>query len=137
MSTHRNTRQSFVAAARKIEQAYAEIGARIPSGIRIIGEEIMTDVKANAPGHGVPEDEGTLRGSGRVTGPLAGVVTLSFGGASAPYALVQHERMDYRHTVGEPRYLVRGVERWEPGGKASIRALKQNAAAGLRAVARR
>ncbi len=97
----------------------------------------MTDVKASTPGHGVPRDEGILAGTGKVTGPSGGVVTLRFGGPAAPYAVVQHENLDFRHTVGEARYLVRGLERWQPGGKSSIRALKRNAKAGLAAVARR
>ena len=79
----------------------------------------MLDVKASSPGHGVPVDTGVLRGSGIVTGPdPSGAVALTFGGAAAPYAIRQHEELGYRHTVGEARYLIRGVQRWEAGGNA-------------------
>lgn len=97
----------------------------------------MTDVKASRPGHGVPVDKGTLRNTGKVDGPLgpagAPQVVLSFGGASAKYALIQHEATHFHHTVGEPRYLVRGMERWAPGGSAAMEAIRKNAEAGLKA----
>lgn len=93
----------------------------------------MTDVKASRSGHGVPVDKGTLRNSGRVEGPNAkDQVELSFGGAAAPYALIQHEVTTFKHKVGEPRYLVRGLERWRAGGSAAMAALKENAKEGLR-----
>lgn len=119
------------AAARAID---AELG-KPGSGLRKIGDEIMTDVKASRPGAGVPRDLGTLARSGRVDGPVSvgnrPVVTLSFGDDSAPYALVQHERTDFRHTMGESRYLVRGMERWQPNGSAALEALRANAKAGI------
>jgi len=128
-----STRRSFRKAAEAIEDYARTYKKRIPSGIRIIGEEVMTDVKASRPGKGVPRDRGDLAGSGRVEGPDGNdEVTLSFGGAAAPYALVQHERLDYHHDVGEARYLVRGIERWKPYGKASMEALKANAEAAIR-----
>lgn len=89
--------------------------------LRSEGEAIMTDVKASRPGKGVPVDTGALRSSGVVRGPnLASpgepTVKLTFGGPSAPYALVQHERLDFTHDVGEARYLVRGFQRRARGG---------------------
>lgn len=89
--------------------------------LRSEGEAIMTDVKASRPGKGVPVDTGALRSSGSVSGPNMASpgepeVRLSFGGPSAPYALVQHERLDFRHSVGESRYLVRGLQRRARGG---------------------
>lgn len=107
----------------------------------MIGEEIMADVKASRPGAGVPRDTGVLASTGRVDGPaptpLGPFVELSFGGAAAQYALAQHEILTYHHKVGEARYLVRGMERWKPGGSAAMEAMRQNAQAGLDAVARR
>ncbi|MGH9255471.1 MAG: hypothetical protein ACRD3C_13000, partial [Vicinamibacterales bacterium] len=67
--------------------------------------------------------------------PFGPSVELSFGGAAANYALAQHEILTYRHKVGEARYLVRGMERWKPGGSSAMEALKANAQAGLDAVA--
>lgn len=117
------TKASFKAAGRRIEVLAKRTGAAVPSGLRLIGEEIMLDVKAARPGEGVPVDTGALRSSGRVEGPALNVVTLSFGGASAPYALKVHEELDTPHTVGEARYLVRGVERWQRDGASVKRAL--------------
>ena len=151
------TEQSFKDAVRRIQVAAASLDSTLQSGLRVIAEEIMTDVKANRPGHGVPEDTGELRRSGRVVGEVARgrlgrfggagrskvsgrfqsakmEIWLTFGGAAAPYALVQHENMQYRHTVGEHRYLVRGIERWQPDGSAAWAAVKANAQAGLNAL---
>lgn len=129
----RATSRSFRRAARRVKRFAESMDKPTGEAVRGIGEEIMTDVKASRPGKGVPVDIGTLRASGRVLGPdRQGRVTLVFGGPAAPYALVQHERMDFVHTTGEARYLVRGVERWEPDGSAAIAALKANAELGIR-----
>lgn len=132
----------YMATARKIRHAARELDATYPSGLRLIGEEIMTDVEVSRPGRGVPRDTGNLastrrvEGGGRV-GPFSEAkVTLSFGGAAAPYALVQHENMQYNHKLGEARYLVRGVERWQPDGSVAVEAMKANAKAALQRVAR-
>jgi len=124
MAARTNTKRSFQQAARYIEKAQKRMGRAAPSGLRVIGEEIMTDVKASRPGAGVPVDTGALRSTGRVEGPKNNVVILSFGGVAAPYALVQHEDMTLHHTVGEPRYLVRGVERWQAHGLSVSAAFK-------------
>lgn len=109
-------RFDFKSAARALEEMVDSGPDSAVSGMRMIGEQIITDVKQNREGKGVPEDEGILRGTLRVVGPDAqGVVKLRAGGASAPYALVQHERLDYHHNIGEARYLVRGVERFVRG----------------------
>lgn len=127
MST--GTMVSFRAAAKRIARATRNLGELLPEGLLMIGEEIMADVKDSRPGHGVPVDKGTLRGSGRVElqGGVKPRVILSFGGAAAPYALIQHEITTYRHTVGEPRYLVRGIERWNPGRSGAFTRLKRRA----------
>lgn len=129
----------FTRIARKMNRVADEMGLAMGSGLRVIGETIMADVKASRPGHGVPVDTGALRSTGRVTGPEGvrkAVVRLSFGGPAAPYAVKQHE-LDYRHTIGEKRYLVRGVERYpQTGIRAGREALKANARAALRKVAR-
>lgn len=57
----------------------------------------------------VPVDTGALRASGTVQLPSAGPtgveVEFGYGGAASEYAVIQHERMDYRHTVGKPKFL--------------------------------
>jgi len=65
----------------------------------------------------VPVDEGILRGTGHVALPgLAGdlVVQPTFGGPAAPYALVQHERMDFHHTTGQAKYLETAMHELAP-----------------------
>jgi len=131
------TTKSFRDAAARIKAFSTVLQQGAGSGLLKIGNEIMTDIKASAPGHGVPRDTGTLAGTGAVEKVNAVEVELSFGGAAAPYALTQHERMDYHHKLGEPRYLVRGIERWQPDGSAAMEALKANAEAGLKAVAQK
>jgi hypothetical protein len=121
------TRASFKKAADRIDHLRANLQAGARSGLRMIGEEILLDVKASRPGAGVPVDKGVLRSTGTVDGPPpdANRVTLSFGGAAAPYALEQHENMRYHHKVGEPRYLVRGLERWQAHGLSVSKALAE------------
>lgn len=80
-----------------------------------VANEILTDVKVSRPNKGVPRDTGSLANSGRATPAGKCKAEVTFGGAAAPYALVQHERTDYNHKLGEARYLIRGVERWSPG----------------------
>ena len=67
--------------------------------------QIMTASKRDY----VPVDTGALRASGFVEEPVptprGGMVTLGFGGASAPYALLVHEDLTVRHTVGQAKYL--------------------------------
>lgn len=53
----------------------------------------------------VPVDEGILRSSGRldVKPKQAGIeITITYGGASIPYAIVQHERLDFWHPPKPP-----------------------------------
>ena len=130
------TEVSFRRAAERIGRlADVLTKQKLPGGLRGIGEEIMTDIKSSAPGHGVPVDTGALRATGRVEQLTPTLVELGFGDDAVDYALVQHERVDYQHTVGEARYLVRGVERWQPESSQAMKALQANAEAGVRAVA--
>lgn len=53
----------------------------------------------------VPVDEGILRSSGRldVKPKQSGIeITITYGGASTPYAIVQHERLDFWHPPKPP-----------------------------------
>ncbi len=71
---------------------------------RAEGEAIMLRSKKDF----VPVDQGNLRASGRVrdVSPLNASprITLAFGGTSAPYAVIVHEKQA-RHTVGQWKYL--------------------------------
>jgi len=70
-------------------------------------EEIIGDSKE----HYVPVDLAVLKASGHVQPPeISGntvSVTMGYGGAAKDYAIVQHERLDYHHTVGGAKYLER------------------------------
>lgn len=44
------------------------------------------------------------------TTPTEVTAVVGFGGPSAPYALVQHERTDLKHTVGEAKFLHKAVQ---------------------------
>jgi hypothetical protein len=45
---------------------------------------------------------------------------LGAGGAASEYALVQHENLEFRHTVGEAKYLTNALNATEPGRDARI-----------------
>ena len=61
----------------------------------------------------VPVDQGTLKGSGVVLAPeisARGVtVEFGYGGAASDYAVIQHERTDFRHKTGEAKFLEKPV----------------------------
>ena len=67
-------------------------------------EAIMTKSKEQCP-----VDFGNLRATGTVAPPenRGGhmVVELGYGGPAVKYAIVQHEAMNYQHTVGKAKYL--------------------------------
>lgn len=120
------TMRSFRLAVAQINHAAKQIKDETGSSIRMFAEEILTDVKDSRPGHGVPVDTGALRGTGQVKseGKKHPKVSIAFGGPAAPYALVQHEVLKFHHTVGESRYLVRGLERWRPELSAAYASFK-------------
>lgn len=94
---------TLVAADRKV----------IARALYVGGEKVVARAKEL-----VPVDQGILRGTGHValpglaTGDL--VVQPTFGGPAAPYALVQHERMDFHHTVGQAKYLETAMHELAP-----------------------
>ena len=93
------------------DMALLKVGTPQQIGRALYAEanQIMTRSKADF----VPVDTGTLRASGHVdqpkTEPGRITVTLGYGGAASAYALVQHERLDYHHTVGQAKYLAQPV----------------------------
>ncbi len=70
-----------------------------------------TKAQFKAMGRSMPKNlrPGTLRASGYVAKPVREgrkiSVELGYGGAASDYAVVQHERLDYRHTTGQAKYL--------------------------------
>lgn len=79
------------------------------------GEVDMTESKkicpVYSPDEGVTPTHvgGTLRASGHVRPPEREgrriSVDLVYGGAAEAYAIVQHERTDFHHNVGQAKYL--------------------------------
>lgn len=79
------------------------------AGLYTLGNAVMTSAKRRTP-----VDTGVLRGSGYVMAPVTsgGQTTckLGFGGAAKAYALVQHERLDFKHpNGGEAKYLENAI----------------------------
>lgn len=86
-----------LAASRLVREAAAR-------GLFQASESILTASKPL-----VPVDTGALRASGFVEPPNPRAelmqATIGYGGPAAPYAVVQHERVDFRHVVGQAKYL--------------------------------
>jgi hypothetical protein len=91
--------------ADKLKERYAKA---VEAGVYGLGSEIMTDSKGR-----VPVDLGALKGSGYVTLPVvtrdAVRVELGYGGPAKAYAVVQHERTEYKHETGEAKFLENAV----------------------------
>lgn len=116
------SQKQMAAAMQRVRRRAEALAKQMPLTLRAVGEEIMTDIKDSRPGKGVPKDTGVLASTGRVEMDEQGRMQLSFGGPAAPYALIQHEALHFQHRVGEPRYLIRGYERWAAdGGKVGRR----------------
>lgn len=103
------------------------LGARAPvaveGGLFEWAETVVGDAKELAPVDlGNLRESGfvlteTLRSLGTQAGPsgeaqsmaknVAGEIrgVMGFGGPAIPYALIQHERTDFHHTVGQAKYL--------------------------------
>lgn len=92
-----------------LKKAREEMKTAVARALYVAGNVVMTDAKQRAP-----VDFGTLRASGYVTLPdpnsAKPKVEVGFGGAAADYALVQHERTEYRHEVGEAKYLAKAID---------------------------
>lgn len=63
--------------------------------------------RATGGGHASPAHApGLLRSTGAVERDAQDVITIRYGGHGiAPYALVQHENLSYRHTTGRAKFL--------------------------------
>ena len=94
----------------RLEASGKDAPNRLAGGLFVEGNKIMTISKRDF----VPVDKGPLRASGHVKRPVVKAktaqVTLGYGGAAAAYALIQHERTDFRHTVGQAKYLEKPVK---------------------------
>lgn len=88
-----------------LKAGVAEVQEAVGEFLWMEGQEIATAAAQKAP-----IDMGALRSSKYVEPPVPPKgrdpeVTVGFGGPSAPYALIQHERTDFHHDEGEAKYL--------------------------------
>lgn len=86
-----------------LAQIPAQSRAGMGTGLRAAAEHILQVSNGY-----VPNEEGTLERSGRATvDDGAGRAAVSY---DTPYAVVQHERLDYRHSGGRvAKYLERAL----------------------------
>jgi hypothetical protein len=82
-----------------VERAVRTAAAR---GVQLWAEHVLTESRAK-----VPHDEGTLERSGAVVPSRVSPSTLDAAIVyDTPYAVIQHENMDFRHPGGrEAKYL--------------------------------
>lgn len=103
----------------------------VAGALYVAGNVVMTEAKRRAP-----LDTGVLRASGYVTLPEAGEkpkVEVGFGGAAAAYALVQHERTELKHEVGEAKYLENAINATDVQGIIAAES-RRRIASGDRAI---
>ena len=98
----------------KLKAAGKRAPVHLAGPLKLEGELIMTKSKQITP-----VDLGTLRASGVVHRPDISrtkvTVEMGYGGAAAAYALIQHERTDYTHTVGAAKFLEKPVKEAKAG----------------------
>jgi hypothetical protein len=87
---------------------------------------LMEDVKDKAVEY-CPLDKGDLRNSARVA--YYGTSTVCY--FEEPYALIQHENLEYRHRVGQAKYLERAFNEVMPHCRYTVQdAVNQDLAGG-------
>jgi hypothetical protein len=90
--------------AGRLAAASKQIRADIKKAVRIVMEVKRTEMVRRTP-----KEFGTLRNTVMVQPPEWNGNTISCsvvaGGPSAPYAIVQHENLQYRHTEGQAKYI--------------------------------
>ena len=98
----------------KLKTAGKTAASDLAGPLKLEAELIMTKSKQVTP-----VDLGTLRASGVVRRPDISrhkvTVEMGYGGAAAAYALVQHERTDFTHTVGAAKFLEKPVKEAKAG----------------------
>lgn len=92
-----------------LDKVFKQIGidARLSLSAALFASAVDVANKADSL---VPVDEGILRASQSITPPKSlgtnPSARITYGGPSAPYALIQHERLDYDHPKGgQAKYL--------------------------------
>ena len=87
-----------------LKKAGATYQEKLSYAMRTVMEEKRTIVVKRTP-----KDTGTLRNTIHVDGPhVRGrriTVMIVAGGPAAPYAVVQHENLQFKHKEGQAKYL--------------------------------
>ena len=112
---------------RRLQLANGRAKQAVGAGLYGVANNVMTAAKRI-----VPVDVGTLKGSGYVTMPenKGNNITVEegFGGAAKDYAVVQHERTDYRHPGGgEAKYLEKPMMEQTGAFKHDVTAIARKA----------
>ena len=93
----------------RLKKSGVNAAKELAGGLTVEGNIIMTAAKRLTPVKDVP-----LRASGHVQTPVirrtSASVVLGFGGAASDYAVIQHERLDFTHTVGQAKFLEQPVK---------------------------
>lgn len=98
----------------RIERAIEEAADR---AALLAGEHVLTESRRL-----VPHEEGTLERSGKVDTERQGSASVAAISYNTPYAVRQHEEMDYRHDEGrQAKYLEQPLE----GEAATVQAIAQ------------
>ena len=97
-----------------VEKAVAEASDR---AALLAGEHVLTESRRL-----VPIEEGTLERSGQVDTERQGSASVAAISYNTPYAVRQHEEMDFRHDEGrQAKYLEQPLE----GEAATVRAIAE------------
>lgn len=112
-------------AARQIQAATL---AGPMAGARALYDEMVKVIDA-ARTDFVPVETGALRDSAFIEPPVmterGATFRFGFGGPNAPYAVIQHEDLTYRHKVGQAKYLELPLKA-RLGGMAMVLAMRIN-----------
>lgn len=112
-------------AVRRKLSALGNPAAVVVPMARVLVDEARRIINISKPL--VPFDTGRLRGTGRIMPPeyrpTAVRVAMEYGGDMAPYAVIQHERLDFHHpTPGtQAKYLEEPMLRERDQTIAAIR----------------
>jgi hypothetical protein len=88
-----------------IKQVQTDIAAAINADTEGLYQQLLNLMEVIKSDY-VPIDMGDLAASGYVSRPMIGPVETEIAlGFTEPYALIQHERLDYHHTHGQAKYL--------------------------------
>lgn len=98
-----------VIGVKELQETFARMGINFE---KALARELYLEgniIMGRSKGFFVPVDHGPLKTSGHVQRPQldkgGSVVVLGYGGPAVKYAVVQHERLSYKHKVGQAKYL--------------------------------